>query len=667
MNNKNEVKQLSENNNSLSPSNPLNKVLLNPELKQDLLFFKNDVLKDIRKMEEKLNLRITEQNLLVSVQNNEYDKKLERISSQINQTNSWLSDNLNVVEKIKQIQTFKSKAEDNFNRLSVKINLIQKETKDYINNIEKMINDNLRYPGVIGSNARFTNFRRFIDYIIKTFRDVNEFKEEMAELNFNEFKKKVNSDIQEIRLTISSNIKYILNLLGKDKVEFSKLETLINQNKKIINENKEKFENKLNAYLSETQTMITTLEKNINDKYVEQNNEIQNLEKSKNKLIFDISNMKSDIETNKKKIESRDLESEKNFIMKIINENYIPLNLNNSDNKILFQKKNSQFPFNIQTGKGENNFFHKDLLLNSNNNEINDSSENINIIDKSRYIEEKKNNSENIIDNYINNGMNNIQMIEKSRSFEKLPNPLNLRYLIDDNNDIKKIDSKGIFVLTNEEILNNKDRMRIHDYKFRNESEKNKYLSINKKDNRNNYSVADIANVKIKKVLLPESINNRNRKNVIQMPKSSLSENKGIQLLSNTKSSYTTKKYLFKNCDNFNKTSFDFKKINKQINEKIKSLKLVESARNVNKKNVLKINENLNPSLSLKIKPNKAFNTLDQIKKGQKRNLSFEKDENKKDEKVQIGLGKTFYDKNKIRELILINPKNYKRNRKIKL
>ena len=543
MNNKNEVKQLSENNNSISPSNPLNKVLLNPELKQDLLFFKNDVLKDIRKMEEKLNLRITEQNLLVSVQNNEYDKKLERISSQINQTNSWLSDNLNVVEKIKQIQTFKSKAEDNFNRLSVKINLIQKETKDYINNIEKMINDNLRYPGVIGSNARFTNFRRFIDYIIKTFRDVNEFKEEMAELNFNEFKKKVNSDIQDVRYTINSNSKYILNLLGKDKIELSRLETLINQNNKLINENKEKFENKFNVYLSETQTMLKSLEKNINDKYLEQNNEIENLKKSKNKLIFDISNMKSDIEANKKNIESRDLESEKKFIMKIINENYIPLNQknfdenqNSCDNKILFQKKNSQFPFNIQTGKGTDSFLHKDLLLNSNNNEMNDLPENSNIIDKSRYMEDKKNNSENIIDNCINH-------IEKSRSFEKLPNPLNLRYLIDDNNDIKKIDSKGIFVLTNEEILNNKDRMRIHDYKFRNESEKNKYLSINKKDNRNNYSVADIANVKIKKVLLPESINNRNRKNVIQMPKSSLSENKGIQLLSNTKSSYTTKKY----------------------------------------------------------------------------------------------------------------------------
>ena len=673
MNNKNEVKQLSENINSINTLNPLNKVLLNPDIKQDLLFFKNDVLKDIRKLEEKINLRINEQNLLNSVQHSEYDKKFEQMSSQINQANSWLSDNLNLVEKIKQIQTFKSKAEDNYNRLSVKINSIQKEVKDYINNIEKMINDNLRYPGVIGSNARFSDFRRFIDYIIRTFRDINEFKDAMAELNFNEFKKKVNTDIQEIRLTLNSNSKYILTLLGKDKAELSRLENLINQNKKSINEIKEKEENKYNMYLSETQTIITTLEKNINDKYDEQNNEIENLKKSKNQIILDINDMKSDIETNKKNIESRDLESEKNFIMKIINENYIPFNQRNfdenqniSNNKILFSKKQSQFPFNIQAGKGTNSFFHKDLLLNSNNNEISDLPENINIINKSRYIEEMKNNSENIIDNY-NPGMNNIQRIEKSRSYEKLPNPMNLRYLIDDNNDMRKIDSKGIFELTNEEILNNKDRINVHNYKFRNESEKNKYLSVNKKDNRNNYSVADIANVKIKKVVLPETIYNRNTKNIMQMPKSSLSENRGLQLLSNTKSSFTTKKYLFKNCDNFNKSSFDFKKTNKQTTEKIKSIKLVESARNVNKKNILKNNENLNSLLLMKIKPNKVFNTLDQIKKGQKRNLSFEKDETKKDEKVQIGLGKTFYDKNKIRELILINPKNYKRNRKIKL
>ena len=60
--------------NSSSPNNSLNafnsefKAILKVELnvmKKDLLFFKDDILKDIRKMEEKFNLKINQQNTLI--------------------------------------------------------------------------------------------------------------------------------------------------------------------------------------------------------------------------------------------------------------------------------------------------------------------------------------------------------------------------------------------------------------------------------------------------------------------------------------------------------------------------------------------------------------------------------------------------------------------------
>ena len=60
--------------NSSSPNNSLNafnsefKAILKVKLKvmkKDLLFFKDDILKDIRKMEEKFNLKINQQNTLI--------------------------------------------------------------------------------------------------------------------------------------------------------------------------------------------------------------------------------------------------------------------------------------------------------------------------------------------------------------------------------------------------------------------------------------------------------------------------------------------------------------------------------------------------------------------------------------------------------------------------
>ena len=66
-NNKNDYNSSSPNN-SLNAFNSEFKAILKVELnvmKKDLLFFKDDILKDIRKMEEKFNLKINQQNTLI--------------------------------------------------------------------------------------------------------------------------------------------------------------------------------------------------------------------------------------------------------------------------------------------------------------------------------------------------------------------------------------------------------------------------------------------------------------------------------------------------------------------------------------------------------------------------------------------------------------------------
>ena len=68
-----------------------------------------------------------------------------------------------------------------------------------------MISENLRYPGIIGKNGKFLNFRYFIYYTIKRLNDLNEFRDEIKLLNFNEFRRKINKDINDFRFTLSDN------------------------------------------------------------------------------------------------------------------------------------------------------------------------------------------------------------------------------------------------------------------------------------------------------------------------------------------------------------------------------------------------------------------------------------------------------------------------------
>ena len=663
----------------------LNRGFLNPEIasiKQDILFFKNDMLKDIRKLEEKLNLKMTNQNLMSSEQYNAFEKKMDSITTQITEINSLLVNNTNLTEKVNTLQIFKSRTEDSIFRVNARINTFQKEYREYIDNVEILINNNLKYPGIIGKNSRFSNFRNFIDYILKYFKDFNDFKDEIRNFNFNEFKKKIISDLNDFRFAINENYSNSILLIQRNVQDFDKrMDDLIKKNEKFLKANESKFEeleNKINNYLSEYQAKFTSLEQNINEKYDEQLKEVENIKNLKNEFIEEMEKIKTKFEEIKKNEESKDINNENNFLLKIINNNYISEsqkgteennNIENDNYKnlqklLIEQKEESQAVLksrNFNNQKNEHqkiNNIIKLLLLNNNNNnnKINLSiiKNNCNeIMKKIKNIEEKNN----IVNNSDDHSkrMNKTLSIEKTDSLEKFTNILKEKNndIINSNNNFQNIENH--LILSNEEILNKKKQSE-------NNEDSNRYLNLAKKEvSKNNYSISNIANTKITKVLLPESLNkkNKNRNPKIHISNSSVSENKKIKLISNDLSCSNAKKYSIQDSNNIKKSIINFTKINKQKNEKIKSIDSERLNRRINES---KMHSNLKSLMVIKIKSKDKF--LNDLSKKKKRSSSFE---NEKDENVQIEFRKTFHLNNKVKELILVNSKNLKKNRKIQI
>ena len=664
----------------------LNRGFLNPEIasiKQDILFFKNDMLKDIRKLEEKLNLKMTNQNLMSSEQYNAFEKKMDSITTQITEINSLLVNNTNLTEKVNTLQIFKSRTEDSIFRVNARINTFQKEYREYIDNVEILINNNLKYPGIIGKNSRFSNFRNFIDYILKYFKDFNDFKDEIRNFNFNEFKKKIISDLNDFRFAINENYSNSILLIQRNVQDFDKrMDDLIKKNEKFLKANESKFEeleNKINNYLSEYQAKFTSLEQNINEKYDEQLKEVENIKNLKNEFIEEMEKIKTKFEEIKKNEESKDINNENNFLLKIINNNYISEsqkgteennNIENDNYKnlqklLIEQKEESQAVLksrNFNNQKNEHqkmNNIIKLLLLNNNNNNNNKINLSIiknncnDILKKIKNIEEKNN----IVNNSDDHSkrMNKTLSIEKTDSLEKFTNILKEKNndIINSNNNFQNIENH--LILSNEEILNKKKQSE-------NNEDSNRYLNLAKKEvSKNNYSISNIANTKITKVLLPESLNkkNKNRNPKIHISNSSVSENKKIKLISNDLSYSNAKKYSIQDSNNIKKSIIDFTKINKKKNEKIKSIDSERLNRRINES---KMHSNLKSLMVIKIKSKDKI--LNDLSKKKKRSSSFE---NEKDENVQIEFRKTFHLNNKVKELILVNSKNLKKNRKIQI
>ena len=214
------------------------------DIKQDLLFFKNDILKDIRKIEEKLNNKLTEQSLVNNEQYEVYEKKLDILSTKITNVNTIASDNSELIQKINGLLTFKSKTDDDISALNIRIFNVQKESKDSITKLEKMFEENIKYPGIIGKNAKFFNFRGFIDYVLNNIKLLNEFKDEMKDFEFFEFKRKINSDLRDFRFHINDNYKSTRKLIDNNIKDLdNRFNNLINNNNKKFEENEDRNKN----------------------------------------------------------------------------------------------------------------------------------------------------------------------------------------------------------------------------------------------------------------------------------------------------------------------------------------------------------------------------------------------------------------------------------------
>ena len=190
------------------------------------------------------------------------------------------------------------------------------------------------------------------------------------------------------------------------------------------------------------------------------------------------------------------------------------------------------------------------------------------------------------------------------------------------------------------------------------------YVNLKEKDFlKSNYSVSNIPNIKIKKMVLPGFLTKRNTK--LKINNSSFSEDKRVNIISNHQSSST--RCILKE-GKIKKNIFDVYKINKHKTDKIKTLNHSESLKIVNKIDDPKNNENLKSFMIMKIKQKtNDYNYLNNLKKRKAKENSFEIKKFEKDENFQIGLRKPSYDKNKYKELILMNSKSLSKIRKIKL
>ena len=257
----------------------------NLALKTELIYFKEDVLKDIKSSSLKLISKIDYQKDDFSRKITNIESRLEALFNKVVSLSNSISIDKSISEKVETFEKFRMKTQDTLFSYDLNFKAQAKLIKDNSYRVESFINDNIYYNGIIGptNNCKFNSFHKFIDYVLLNIAQLNTFKDKTLALDYKNYKNKIDNNIEMMKIELENNLNTNTNYTKRTIQESE------NKTKNILNSLDEKImqirleNNKLNTNIEKTLEIITNesnkMKKEIYDNLKEETEEINNMYK----------------------------------------------------------------------------------------------------------------------------------------------------------------------------------------------------------------------------------------------------------------------------------------------------------------------------------------------------------------------------------------------------
>ena len=177
----------------------------NKSLKDDIIFFKEELLKEINILQKNFSEQKEEFRAKINGKLILYDETIEKLNTNFSLLKSLVEENKYLKEQIENWHHFKSDISSISTGNDIRLTLLEKETTNNFYRIDKLLSNSIIYPRLIGKNARFKNFHEFIDYTLEKISTFDIFKSKI-EIDLQSFKVKVDKIIQALKLKLDSSI-----------------------------------------------------------------------------------------------------------------------------------------------------------------------------------------------------------------------------------------------------------------------------------------------------------------------------------------------------------------------------------------------------------------------------------------------------------------------------
>jgi chromosome segregation ATPase len=188
---------------------------MNEKPKNELMFVQNEILLDIKKVENKLESKIFKVSSSFDDLQEKINKKIENIENEleilIEKTDTLKEGDLFEKQIESRMNLLNKRIDEYISRIDSKVIVLQNTLKDSCYKYDKIFNNNFVVPGLIGERCQYPNLQTFLENANKKINESLRMKEQQN-FNFKNYKEKLEGIIQKNRTQIQAFEKNIDNL-----------------------------------------------------------------------------------------------------------------------------------------------------------------------------------------------------------------------------------------------------------------------------------------------------------------------------------------------------------------------------------------------------------------------------------------------------------------------
>ena len=186
--------------------------------KNDMMFFQNEVLGDIKKIETKLNSKFEDKTNDINSKLTMQEQKMLLLQDKFHELCETIVTQKENEDKITKIINFKKKTEESMFVYDTKINSLERDLSNAIYKMDQTINNTILVPGLIGNACKYPTVRAFLDFCNKNFMDLNAFKDKNV-IDLKAYKTKMESLVSSFNLQIENIQNKFIDYFNKRFVE----------------------------------------------------------------------------------------------------------------------------------------------------------------------------------------------------------------------------------------------------------------------------------------------------------------------------------------------------------------------------------------------------------------------------------------------------------------